>query len=153
MDFLKSIENALSNFWSAVEETVCEKTGKLCEDDSLTQRSEKSVIPGEEINSHTLTDADIRKELENLENLVQNKQEHSQVGCYLQMHRVGCYEQLLEKHQIHGEMLIRRDSHLRETVEKFLKEHPIQVPTAPSAPAKEPSNLPPPGCLRGTVGP
>lgn len=74
------------------------------------------------------------------------------VGCYIQFHQVGCYEQLLERHQIHGEMLIRRDlpkldvnllnSEINKIIDEELAKHSSKA-----------SNVPPPGCTRGSVAP
>jgi hypothetical protein len=155
MSCIDDIRKGISEIVQGVEDFVCDKTGLACSEE-LTKNSETiDTVELEELPHVKLEELTAPKE--------------PVVGCYIQMHQVGCYETFIqerkidpkkleeykkkldaETHKEHGEMLIMPKKRLMHVDPKLVQKYVDEILRTEKP--KE-SNLPPRGCLPGTVAP
>jgi len=152
MSWLDDIQQRVSDIVQGVEDFVCDQTGLACSEE-LTKNSE-------EIDQVELEKLPHVK----LEELTAPKQ--PVVGCYIQMHQVGCYETFVQERKIdpekleeyrkkldaetHNEMIIMPKKRYMHVDPKAVQKYVDEI--LRSEKPKE-SNFPPRGCLSGTVAP
>jgi len=104
MSWIDDILARASNLVQSIESGVCEATGLLCGDE-LTKESKK--IDKVEL-----------KKLPHLELKDLSPQKEHVVGCYIQMHQVGCHETFIRQRTIDPKKL----EELRKQIESKSQE-------------------------------